>query len=235
MWPLTIEKPKPLLPVGGRPMIEHVIEKLLPVSQIDTIFITTNRKFEKVFSEWLREKDYPKEIRLVVEDTLSEEEKLGSIGAMKHIIDREGIDDDIICIGGDNLIEDSLLGFIKFFRNMGTTVFGLWGMQAGDLCKFGIACIDSSGRVVDFEEKPMEPKSNLVSTAVYAIPRAELGLITEYISGENNPDAFGHFISWLYTRSRVFGYIFKNRWFDIGSLEAYREADSFMSRASLKK
>ncbi len=230
MWPLTQDRPKPLLPVGGRPMIEHVIGKLLEISSISTIYITTNRKFEKAFSEWLEGKDYPSKVRLVVEDTSSEEEKLGSVGALNHIIDREGIDDDVLCMGGDNLLTDSLHGFIEFFRSHGSTVFGLHEMQAGNLCKFGIACLDSSGKVVDFEEKPEKPRSNLVSTAVYAIPRSELALVREYLSGSNNPDAFGYFISWLYSRIPVFGFVFRNRWFDIGSHETYEEANRHMER-----
>jgi glucose-1-phosphate thymidylyltransferase len=230
MWPLTLEKPKPLLPVGGRPIIEHVLDRLIGIPSIEIIYITTNRKFERVFGEWLDGKDCGKEIRLVVEDTSSEEEKLGSIGALNHIIEREGIDDDVLCVGGDNLLTDSLHGFMEFFRNQGKTVFGLHEMQSGDLCKFGIACIDESGKVVDFEEKPEKPRSNLVSTAVYAIPRQELGLIKEYLDGSNNPDAFGYFISWLYTRTPVYGFVFRNKWFDIGSHEAYEEASKHMEK-----
>ena len=228
MWPLTRDRPKPLLPVGGLPMIEHVMEKLLAIAQIDTIYITTNKRFEGVFNEWLQGKDYPRDVRLVVEETTSEEEKLGSIGAMKHIIEKEGIDDDVLCMGGDNLLEDGLLGFVDFFKSMGTTVFGLWEMEGGDLCKFGVACLDDSGKVVHFEEKPAEPRSSLVSTAVYAIPRSELRLINEYMAGKNNPDAFGHFISWLYSRSPVHGYVFRDKWFDIGSREDYQEANRHM-------
>ncbi len=228
MWPLTKDRPKPLLPVGGRPMIDHVMDRLLNIGSIDTVYITTNRKFEGVFSEWLSGKEFPIPVRLVVEDTAAEEEKLGSIGAMRHIIQKEGIDDDVLCMGGDNLLEDHLRDFVRFFREQGTTVFGLWEMDSGDLCKFGIACLDDQGRVVHFEEKPPQPKSRFVSTAVYAIPRGELGLISEYLSGKNNPDAFGHFISWLYSRTPVYGFVFRNKWFDIGSIEAYESANRHM-------
>ncbi len=230
MWPLTLERPKPLLPVAGRPVIEHLLDKLVQIGEIDTIYITTNKRFEPAFREWLGSAGHERDIRLVIEDTSSEEEKLGSIGAMKHIIDKEGIDDDVLCVGGDNLLEDGFHGFLEFFRKQDSMVFGLHEMQdSSNLSRYGITSIDKANRVVDFEEKPEQPKSNLVSTAVYAIPRGGLGLIDEYLSGMNNPDAFGHFISWLHKRSPVFGFVFRNRWFDIGSLETYQKANEFMS------
>jgi glucose-1-phosphate thymidylyltransferase len=233
MWPLTMDRPKPLLPVAGRPVIEYVMDRLLAIDEIATIYITTNRRFEGAFREWLKSKNYDRNIRLVVEETRAEGEKLGSIGAMQHIIDRESIDDDVLCIAGDNLFQDSLHSFLEFFRGRGTLTFGLYEMgDSSLLSRYGITSIDDAGRVLDFEEKPDKPRSNLVSTGIYAIPRGELGVIHEYMSGGNNPDTFGHFISWLHKRSPVHGFIFRNRWIDIGSIETYREADRLLSQES---
>ena len=230
MWPLTRDMPKPLLPVGGRPVIEHVLDKLASLDDIKTVYITTNRRFEPNFREWLIGLEYNKEIKLVVEETRSDDEKLGSIGAMRHIVESEGIDDDLLCVAGDNIFQDSFDELVGFFRKQNTMVFGLWEMQQSNArSKFGIASLDSSGRVVDFEEKPENPKSNLVSTGLYIVPKAMLGLITEYLEGQNNPDTFGCFISWLYSKTPVHGHVFMNRWFDIGSLETYEKANEYMS------
>jgi glucose-1-phosphate thymidylyltransferase len=231
MWPLTLERPKPLLPVAGRPVIEYAMDRLLAIDGISTIYVTTNRRFEGAFREWLSSKGYERDVRLVIEDTAAEEEKLGSIGAMRHVIEREGIDDDVLCIAGDNIFLDSLQGFLEFFRRQGSLTFGLYEMPFGRrLSKYGIVSIDKAGMVVDFEEKPERPRSNLVSTGIYAIPREGLRVIHEYLKGGNNPDVFGHFISWLYRRSPVSGFVLRNRWFDIGSLEVYREAEEFLSK-----
>jgi glucose-1-phosphate thymidylyltransferase len=233
MWPLTRDRPKPLLPVSGRPVIEYVLEKLKPLDDVRTVYITTNRKFEPHFREWLDSFEYPKEIRLVIEDTSAEEEKLGSIGAMKHLLDNERIDDDIICLAGDNLFQDSLDDLIGQFRSQNTMVFGLWEMaDRSSLSRFGVASVDGSGLVTDFEEKPEHPKSNLVSTGIYIIPRSSLGLINQYLEGMNNPDTFGFFLTWLYKRQPVHAHVFRNPWFDIGSLEGYKEADEFVSKKS---
>jgi glucose-1-phosphate thymidylyltransferase len=229
MWPLTLEKPKPLLPVAGKPMIEHVLEKVLPIEGIDQIYITTNKKFEPVFREWLEASASREKIQLFIEETGSEEEKLGSIGALNHILEREGIDDDVLVLAGDNLFQDQFQGLLDFFKEKGTMVFGLHELENHTLLpKMGIVSIDNSGKVTEFEEKPESPKSNLVSTALYLIPRNQLPLIREYIQAGENPDTFGHLMSWLHKRIPIHGFVFKNKWIDIGSMEAYDEANGLI-------
>ena len=228
MWPITKKLPKPLLPVAGKPMIEHILNKLETLN-LSTIYITTNKKFAPLFQEFLDEKNFSSDVRLFVEDHDSEEKKLGSIGAVHNLIKNEQIDDDVLCVAGDNLLDDEMVDFFKFF-SCGETIFGLHEMNEGDLSKFGIACIDSDYKVVSFEEKPAHPKSNLVSTAIYAIPRKNIPLISQYLSENNSPDAFGNFISWLFKKAPVYGFVFKNKWFDIGSVEGYKEANEYMKR-----
>jgi glucose-1-phosphate thymidylyltransferase len=60
LWPLTKNKPKQLLSVGGRPMIEYIVEKLEVQEEIDRIIISTNEKFEDNFKEWLSGYKYQK-------------------------------------------------------------------------------------------------------------------------------------------------------------------------------
>ena len=231
MWPLTKDIPKALLPVAGKPIIEYCIEKLLAIRSIETVYITTNKHFESYFQEWFETKHFERDVRLIVEEHSKEEEKPGSIGALKGLLDMERIDDDIIYMAGDNLLDDDLKGFYEFFRNKNQIVFGLHKMVAGELCKFGIACIDETGKVEDFEEKPENPKSDLVSTAIYALPREHLNLVNEYIEKKHNPDTPGFFISWLYTKVPTYGFVFHNKWFDIGSFASYREANEYMHGA----
>jgi glucose-1-phosphate thymidylyltransferase len=233
MWPLTLERPKCLLTVGGKPVIEHVTEKLLNINEIHTIYITVNKLFEDAFREWLNSQGYNRDIRLVVEESLKNDEKLGSLGAIKHLIDREAIDDDILCVAGDNIFQDNLHSFLEFFKQQNKFICGLYEMdKAEELTGYGISILDDSGMITDFEEKPENPKSNLVSTGIYAIPRNVLQQIQEYMKAGHNPDAFGYFISWLHKKTSVSGFVFKNKWFDIGSFETLRKADEFLSQES---
>jgi glucose-1-phosphate thymidylyltransferase len=77
--------------------------------------------------------------------------------------------------------------------------------------------------VVDFQEKPEDPPSTLVSIACYAFP-AEAVRFAEYLDGGNNPDEPGWFIQWLQDRRDVYAFTFDGAWYDIGTPESYLEA-----------
>ncbi|RLJ05484.1 MAG: nucleotidyltransferase family protein [Candidatus Aenigmatarchaeota archaeon] len=228
MWPLTKDYPKVLLPVKGRPVIEHIMEKLENLSDIDSVHVSTNQRFEKDFREWINRfsEKTNKKINLVVEPARKEEEKLGSIGALKFFIEKEGIDDDLLIVGGDNLFGFSLEDFVNFFKEKRTPVMAFFDMENPEKVrgKYGVCVLDEHGKVIEFQEKPDSPKSTLASTAVYLFPKEMLNMIHEYIEGKNNPDALGFFIEWLKDKTTVHGFTFKEKWFDIGTHETYQEA-----------
>ena len=228
MWPLTRDRPKVLLPLAGRPMLEHVLEKVEQLEGIDRIFITTNSKFEAQFREWLSGFGSGKGVEIVVEPPVREEEKLGSIGALRNIIESENLDDDLLIIGGDNLFGFSLADFVDYYREKGGPVFALYDMGDPERVRgrFGVPVLGHGNRIVGFQEKPQEPRSTFVSTAVYLLPRSVLPMVSEYLDSGNNPDAFGFFIAWLHKRLDVFGFVSREKWFDIGSSVALREPRS---------
>ncbi|MEM3014321.1 MAG: sugar phosphate nucleotidyltransferase [Candidatus Bathyarchaeia archaeon] len=108
MWPLTKDKPKHLLPVAGKPMLRYVIEKLEPLQNIEQIIISTNAAFATHFREFLSKNKTKKNISLFIEDTYSEKEKLGSVGALGYLIKKSNINDELLVIGGDNIFDFSL-------------------------------------------------------------------------------------------------------------------------------
>lgn len=114
LWPLTKNKPKQLLSVGGRPMIEYIMEKLETQKEIDKIIISTNEKFEDNFKQWLSGYKSTKDISLVIEPTLLEENKLGSVGALGYLIKKENFNEELMIIGGDNLFEFDLRDLMNY-------------------------------------------------------------------------------------------------------------------------
>ena len=85
-------------------------------------------------------------------------------------------------------------------------------------------------RVVGFEEKPKSPKSSLISTGIYVFPKEMLGMLKEYVSGGNNPDAPGYFLQWLMKKDAVYGVVYTDNWYDIGTVETYKEVfDRYVS------
>ncbi len=232
LWPLTKDYPKPLLKVGGKPIICYILDKIIKLGGIERIIITTNEAFERHFKEELSDYLSQDKISLFIEPTTSEENKLGSLGAINYIIKKEKIDDDLLVVAGDNLFGFDLEKFVSFFKEKEKTVIAFYDI--GDIEKvrnrYGNAKLDENGKVVDFVEKPENPHSTLVSTGCYVFTRDTLPLIKEYIEGGLNKDAPGYFISWLYRKSDIMGFVFSEHWFDVGTHESLKDAREFYEK-----
>ena len=226
LWPITKHRPKMFLPIGDRTVVDHVFAELEADDRISEVYVSTNERFADEFRAHLAESAFEKPV-LSVEETSEEDEKFGVIGALAQLIDREGIDDDLLIVAGDNLISFDLGEFISFFEERGTPTLAAY--DVGSLKRaqsYGIVELDGE-RIVDFQEKPDKPKSTLVSIACYAYPAETLGQIKAYLSSGNNPDEPGWFVQWLQEREAVHAYTFDEAWFDIGTPESYLDAVSW--------
>ncbi|MFA5351327.1 MAG: sugar phosphate nucleotidyltransferase, partial [Candidatus Omnitrophota bacterium] len=135
------------------------------------------------------------------------------------VITRKKIKDNLLVVGGDNLFDGSLKGFLSFAKKCFPAVnLGLYRLkQRKDASRYGVVGLDIHKKVISFEEKPRQPQSSLVAMCLYFIPQACLGLVGEYIRGRKNKiDAAGGYIAWLKDRADVYGYVFDGTWFDIG-------------------
>ena len=84
--------------------------------------------------------------------------------------------------------------------------------------------MNDEDEVTDFQEKPDNPKSTLVSIACYGFPSDTLPKLRTYLEGDNNPDEPGWFVQWLQTQEPVHAFTFDGAWFDIGTPESYLDA-----------
>ncbi|MBW2994775.1 nucleotidyltransferase family protein [Candidatus Woesearchaeota archaeon] len=231
MWPLTLETPKQLLPVAGKPMIEYVIEELELIEDIDKIFVSTNEKFGQKFIEFFSKRQNKKDVEIFIEPGQTEEEKLGSIGALNLLISQKGIDEETLVIGGDNLFEFAMVDLIKHLEHKGTNIIVLDKVDTIDEAKlFGVAEVDQHHKVISFEEKPENPKSTLVATACYILTKRGIEEVSKYLQQGGDPDKMGHFIEWLCKNDNVYAFIFEGKWFDVGSTELYHEADDYFKK-----
>jgi glucose-1-phosphate thymidylyltransferase len=226
MWPLTENQAKALLPVAGKPIINYILSKLEETEEISDIFVSTNAKFESQFRGWINGIATGKNLKLVVETPKTEERKLGAIGGLKFLIESENLDDDLLVIAGDNLFEFDLRKFVSHCDGCRDPVVAFYDIGDKEKIrnKFGVALLDKNNMVREFQEKPADPKSTLISTCIYLIPREDLKLIDEYLADDNNPDAPGFFIQWLNSRKPIRGFVFDEKWFDIGSFDLYDAA-----------
>ncbi len=237
LWPLTKDYPKPLLKIKERAIIDYVLEKIKLVKDVDTIYVTTNKRFEPHFKSELKHHFSSGNIKLIVEPADKEENKLGSLGALRALIDKEGIDDDLLVVAGDNLFGFDLRDLVSYYDSLGSTVIAFYNMEDTEMIRnrYGVVVLDKDNKVVEFQEKPEKPKSTLVSTGCYIFPRRILKLLKIYLDNENNADAPGYFVTWLHKSEDIYGFVFEEHWFDIGSHESLREAKEFFEAAKEQK
>jgi glucose-1-phosphate thymidylyltransferase len=232
LHPLTRDLPKPLIAVGGKPILEHILGKIGEVPVVEGVLLVTNARFTSHFEDWKTGFHWGKPIEVLNDGTTSNENRLGAVGDIYFALKEKGINEEVLVVGGDNLFEFDLRKAWAFFEDKGSSVVGLYNM--GDKAKvaglYGVVSIDEASRIVDFEEKPKHPKSALISTALYFLTRQDVETLKDYIEKRNSPDNLGDFIRYLIKRCSVFGYVFGEKWFDIGSHEEYERANDYFSK-----
>jgi len=223
---------KPLVKICDKPIIDYVMEKIMVLNPSE-IIITVNRKFEKDFREWLESRGYAN-TRLQVEESTREEEKPGTILSLAMLIDIIEQDEYLI-IAGDNLFSLDLTKFLDFYRSKNAPVVALYDVGNFELVKmYSCVKLAEDGRIVDFIEKPVNPYSTMIATAIYMLPWNSFVKIKRYIEEGGHRDSPGYFISWLYRTEPVYGYVFRGYWFDIGTPQTYEEACRFMENLRKK-
>ena len=211
------------LPVGDNTVIDEIFEDLEADDRIDEVFVSTNERFADTFAAYLADSSFEKPT-LSVEETVAEDEKFGVVGALEQLVDREGVDDDLVVVAGDNLISFDLGEFADFFESKGTPTLAAYDVGSRERATaYGLVQLDGD-EVIDFQEKPDDPQSTLVSIACYAFPAETLPKLTAYLDDDNNPDEPGWFLQWLQERGPVHAFTFDGAWFDIGTPESYLDA-----------
>ena len=239
LYPLTLNQPKPLLPVAGKPMLEHVLDNLQPIAEIEEIYIVTNAKFAGHFESWAGEyaKANPGVPIVVINDQSTDDSnKLGAIGDINLVLNQAVIDSDVIVVAGDNLFSQSLADFGKAIRQRNAPVLAVY--DVGDLAeirKYNAIEINDDDRITFFEEKPANPKSTLTGIALYYYPRNTLALIRQYLAEGNNPDQPGRLVQWLYSRTPFYVWRVPGIWYDVGSKETLAEANRIFSQPNTAK
>jgi glucose-1-phosphate thymidylyltransferase len=238
LYPLTLNKAKPLLDVAGRPMIEHLLDKFADRGDVDRIYVVTNAKFAGDFAHWAcgysaRHPRAP--IEVINDRTTSDKDKLGAIGDINLVIQETGLDDDLVVVAGDNLFEENADGFLEAAcRNGGKDRPTIVTYDVGDLeevrKKYNNLQLDPDGRVVFFSEKDPNAASTVTAICLYYFPRNTVKLVARYLAEGNNPDQPGRYIGWLYKQTPVYTYQIRGRWLDIGSKETLEQANREFAR-----
>src|SRR5262245_12416920 len=126
LYPLTLKKAKPLLVVGGKPIIEWLVDNLSGIPDLETIYVVTNDKFAEDFRAWSQnyQKRRPEfKFKVVKDGSTSDDDKLGSIGDINFVVTHENLSQTgLLIAAGDNLFTTPLADFVKQARNTDVTV-----------------------------------------------------------------------------------------------------------------
>ena len=224
LYPLTLNKPKSLLEINGKCIIDYIIDEINTIDDIDSIYVVTNHKFANHFNDWVKNAKTNKLIEVIDDGTTTEETRRGAIGDILYTIEQKGIDDEAIIIAGDNFFTYKLKDYFDYYKKVDRDCLCIKQIDDLELCKaFAVVNMDKLGKVIDIEEKPQNPKSNTVAYATYIYKKDTMKLIKKYIDEGNNPDAPGYFPEWLYKFKEVYGYIFEGECYDIGTPKSYKE------------
>lgn len=227
LYPLTKEYPKPLLLIGKRPIIDYIIDKLSAIDDLDEIIVVTNSKFISRFRIWAKSLRIKKPLSIVDDLTRDINDRRGAVGDMDFAINKKSIHDDLLVIGGDNLFDADLTDFLSFAKHhKPSPVIGVYNIKDIRKAKnYGVIKLDREKKVVDFKEKPKNPKSMFIAMCLYYFPKQKLTLVKEYLDKKTNQhDAAGFYIDWLRKKESIYGFVFDGRWYDIGHHKFYNEA-----------
>lgn len=234
MGKISQNTPKPLLPVGGKPIIEYLLDQLAAMIDLSRIHIITNDKFHAKFKNW--ESDFKQRrnghlsLEIFNDNSTSNDTRLGAIGDLNYLLKQTQIEEDVLISAGDNLYEFDLGEYYQFFKNKQRDCICIFKLdEIKQLRRTGVVEIDATDRVVGFEEKPARPKSSYACPPLYFLKETSLKMIPEYLAQGNNPDAPGNFINWLYQRKPVYAFKPDGERLDVGNLESYQKANKLYS------
>jgi glucose-1-phosphate thymidylyltransferase len=222
LYPLTKDKPKSLLKIGNKTILEYILDKIKLVDEVDEIYLVTNDRFYKIFIDWTAAYNYNKNIKVINDGTTENGNRLGAIGDLQFVVEKMCINEDILVMAGDNLFDFDLRDFTAFYKKTNhdcITTHELNDIE--ELKTTGVIEMNPDGSVKSFEEKPAKPKTNLAVPPFYIYTRQTVPLIKQYLEEGQNPDAPGNFIPWLVTKKPVYAFKFEGARYDVGTHESY--------------
>ena len=226
LYPLTLNTPKALLPIGRHTMMDFLCRELRTLPSLDHVVVVTNSRFYHQFASWAqdaREKFAPLTFEVLDDGTVSDDTRLGAVGDIQFAIQRAGLDDDLLVAASDNFFTFPLIRFYQAFSAQGRdTLLGGRVQCREELKRFAVATVDENGLVTGLVEKPQDPPSDIAIYALYLYRRDTLPLIKRYLDEGGAPDAPGHFPEWLYKRKEVGVYLFEGECIDIGTPQSYQ-------------
>lgn len=214
LMPLTMDIPKPVVPIMNRPVMEYMIE-LLSLNGIREIIVTLQHMPEKIISAIGDGSRFGVKI-----DYFIEKEPLGTAGCVKNV--QKFLDDTFIVTSGDVLTDINISGLAKFhFKNKSKITMAT--VNVDNPYEYGIVSLLENGRIERFYEKPKpgEVFSNMVNTGIYVVEPDVLNLFNDGIKFDFSKNLFPIMLE---KSIPLYGFQSKGYWCDIGTVKTYIKA-----------
>ena len=238
LYPLTRDRAKPLLEVGGEPLLTRLVRQLERTQLVADAIVVTNAKFAPDFARWRDSLATELALTLVDDGALDERRNLGAIADLELALQRAPAPPPISGIGtgvgtgleagaggwivaaGDNLCDFALDGLAKRLAASGRAQLLVRTIPPPiPPRRYNEVELDAAGRVVAFREKPATPTTDRAAICVYGLPANLPQLVDAYLQAGGERDAPGHLIAWLVGRIEFEATPLPGRWFDIGNAE----------------
>ncbi|MEM2115959.1 MAG: sugar phosphate nucleotidyltransferase [Candidatus Woesearchaeota archaeon] len=226
--PHTHSTPKPLLEIAGKPILAYIIDEILTVSEIDEIVLILGhlgKEIESYISGYVKEK----KISFVYQEVLNGDGGAIRLG-IENILKGTRVDDDLLIIFGDTLIDFNLRKALKEKEKYDGIIFA---KEVKEPWMYGVIVTNEQGIIIDIEEKPQKPKSNLAVIGAYwfksmnLVYKKILTLFEKNITTKGEyklADAMGLMIK----ENHCLKAIKVKEWFDCGRVDILLEANKYM-------
>jgi mannose-1-phosphate guanylyltransferase/phosphomannomutase len=214
--PLTIGRPKPMVPMVSKPVIAHILD-LLKRHGITEVVLTLHFMPDVIQSYLGDGHGMGMKIHYAIEET-----PLGTAGSVKNA--REYLDEPFLIISGDAVTDINLQQVVDFHRaRKAEATLTLY--RVPNPLEYGVIITDPGGKITQFLEKPSwgEVISDTVNTGIYVIEPSVLDLIEEGVLTDWSKDVFPQLLE---AGRPLYGYIAEGNWTDVGDISEYMRASA---------
>jgi mannose-1-phosphate guanylyltransferase/phosphomannomutase len=214
--PLTINHPKPMVPMVNKPVIAHILDLLKRHGILDVV-ITLQYMAEEIQDYFGDGQSFGMNVQYSVEET-----PLGTAGSVKQA--QHLLDETFVVISGDAVTDIDLSAVIEYHRAKRSLVT-ITLYRVSNPLEYGVVIVDENGRVRQFQEKPSwgEVISDTVNTGIYVLEPQVLDYFEPQISYDFSKDLFPILLE---KNDPMYGYVAEGYWCDVGNLAEYMRASN---------
>jgi glucose-1-phosphate thymidylyltransferase len=221
---IATKLPKGLLPMGDQTVMDHIYARLCELPSLGEICIVTNDKFYNHYVEWAKSVSNKKIIKVISDGGTDAKNARGANYGVWYGIEKMGWQkEDILIMGSDNFMPESLLPLSKLFDRGNDSIVAICDYGSKETAKrLVVPELSNDGTVLSIQEKPLEPKTTLGCPLIYFVKSKEIHYLKELVNkGKKN---LGYLLELIHSNDTLKGYLFKKPIIDIGKIEDYNLA-----------